>query len=127
MRVRIQGYEQDFFLMFTCSVFFAAGMSLQMKSSMIFIRSNRCEHRVLVQKRKKKKKRFPSESKKLSKKSVSIVNMPALSTLLGVESAGKIRVGFTIDTDFFDNFFDLDGNLFFFFLFYTKTLWVRER
>ena len=42
-----------------------------------------CDHRVLVQKRKKKKM-FPSESKKLSKKSVSIVNptliLPALST-----------------------------------------------
>ena len=42
------------------------------------------DHRVLVQKRKKKK-RFPSESKKLSKKSVSIVNLTfnltALSTI----------------------------------------------
>ena len=39
---------------------------------------------------------------------------------------GKIGVGFTIDTDFFDNSFDSEGNLFFFFFFFfffcTKTL-----
>ena len=40
----------------------------------------------------------------------------------GVQSAGKFDVGFTIDTDFFDNFNDSEGNLFFFF-FCTKTLW----
>ena len=34
---------------------------------------------------------------------------------LGVQSAGKIGVGFMIDTDFFENFFDSEGNLFFFF------------
>ena len=38
--------------------------------------------------------------------------------LLGVQSAGKIGIGFTIDTDFFDNFFDSEGNIFF----CTKTL-----
>ena len=45
--------------------------------------------------------------------------------LLGIQSTGKIGVGFTIDTDFFDNFFDSEGNLFFFF-FRTKTLWAEE-
>ena len=37
-----------------------------------------------------------------------------------------LRVGFTIDTYFFlDNFFDSEGHLFFFFLFCTKTMWVK--
>ena len=36
-----------------------------------------------------------------------------LILLLGVQSACKIGVGFTIDTDSFDNFFDSEGNLFF--------------
>ena len=44
--------------------------------------------------------------------------------LLGIQSAGKKGVGFTIDTDFFYNFFDSEGNLFFFFFFRTKTLWL---
>ena len=58
-------------------------------------------HRVLVQ---KKKKRFPPNRK------------------IGVQSAGKIGMVFTIDTDFFFyNFFDSEGNLFFFF-FCAKTL-----
>ena len=84
---------------------------------------------------------FPSDSKMLSKKSVSILNptliLPALfipyNTLIlpalfipykEIESAGKIRVRFTIDTDFFWYFFYSEGNLFFFFfLFFTKALW----
>ena len=60
-------------------------------------------HRVLV---RTKKKRFPSESKKLSKK-VHINRKShsyfarALYSKLGIQSAGKIGVGFTIYMDFF--------------------------
>ena len=63
--------------------------------------------------------------KVIKKKSVSIVNptlvLPALSFIRSRE-----RGQFTIDTDFFffDNFFDSEGNLFFFFLFCTKTHWT---
>ena len=40
---------------------------------------------------------------------------------LGVQIAGKNWMGFTIDTDFFfNNFFDSDGDLFFFFFLYQN-------
>ena len=52
---------------------------------------------------------FPSESKKFSTKSVWIENPRALFFLYRAQ--GKIGVGFTIDTDFVDNFFDSEGKV----------------
>ena len=57
----------------------------------------------------------------LKAKGQKLLNAPRI--ILWIQSGGKIGVGFTIDTDFFDNFFDSEGNLFFFFLFCTKTPW----
>ena len=53
--------------------------------------------------------------------------MPALSSFIKSRERGHNKSWIYDWYGLFDNFFESEGNLFFFFLFCTKTLWVESR